>query len=104
GVWRRGPGSIMTARLLAQDGFVYALCYDNDIYVLRARSGHLRSRIQLDHRLSQAAATTGEHLFRTPFTGATLVGLAFPALGEAGRFHLDAPGEWFTTAPVALAE
>ena len=101
-LWRQRTGSIMSARLLVRDDLLYALCYDNDIYVLRPRSGHLVGRVRLDHRLSLDGAATDDHLFVAPFTEGTVLGLAFPFLGMAGRFQLDTKGEWFTTRPVIL--
>jgi outer membrane protein assembly factor BamB len=99
-LWSQKTGSTVTARLLEVDDFVYVPCFDNYIYVLHRRSGHLRGRIRLDHRLSQDVAILGGHLFVTPFTEGSVVGLELPDLKVAGRYHLDAPGEWFTARPV----
>ena len=99
-LWRQRTGSTVTARLVARDDLLYAPCFDNDIYVLQRRSGHLLGRVRLDHRLSQDATVLGHHLFITPFTEGAVVGLELPGLQVAGRFHLEAPGQWFTSPPV----
>jgi outer membrane protein assembly factor BamB len=101
--WRQRTGSITGARLLVRDERLYVQCYDNDIYVLKAGSGHLVGRVRLDHRLSLDGGVTPDHLFVAPFTEGTVLGLAFPYLGMAGHFRLEAQGEWFTTRPVIVA-
>ena len=97
--WAQRTGSRVTARLLRRDELLYALCYDNDIYIFGERNGHLRARVKLDHRLAQDAALAGDRLFIAPYTAAAVVGLEMPALAIAGRFELDEQGEWFTTPP-----
>jgi len=97
--WAQRTGSRVTARLLKHDDLLYALCYDNDIYIFGAGNGHLRARVTLDHRLAQDAALAGDRLFVAPYTAAAVVGLELPALAIAGRFELDEQGEWFTTPP-----
>ena len=101
--WRQRTGSIVTARPRAIGGLLYVSCWDNDVYVLRERNGHLLGRARLDHRLSDEVAWQFEHLFVTPYTEGSLVALALPYLGVAGRHDLGVPGEWFTTAPVSAA-
>ncbi|HXH28423.1 MAG TPA: PQQ-binding-like beta-propeller repeat protein, partial [Candidatus Polarisedimenticolia bacterium] len=102
-LWRYDTGAITTARLFVRRPYLYALCYDNDIYILRARNGHLVHRARLGHRLDASAARSDHHLFVAPFTEASLVGLSLPGLRTLGRFALEVPGEWFTTAPVLVA-
>ena len=102
-LWRQRTGSITGARLLARDGLLYVLCYDNDIYLLKPRNGHLVGRVRLDHRLILDGVATDTHLFVAPFTEGTVLGLTFPALAIAGRFRLEAKGDWFTTRPVVMA-
>lgn len=97
--WAQRVGSRVTARLLRRGELLYALCYDNDIYIIGAKNGHLRSRVKLDHRLAQDGALAGDRLFVAPYTAAAVVGLELPALAVAGRFELDEQGEWFTTPP-----
>ncbi|MFQ5876884.1 MAG: PQQ-binding-like beta-propeller repeat protein [Acidobacteriota bacterium] len=102
--WRARTGAIATARPLAVGALLYLLCYDNDIYVLRSRNSHLLARVRLGHRLDLDPALTDEHMFVVPFAEASLVGLALPRLQPVGRYELDVPGEWFTTAPVAVSD
>jgi len=102
-LWRQRTGSITGARLLVRDDLLYVQCYDNDIYVLKPGSGHLMGRVRLDHRLILDGGVTNDHLFVAPFTEGTVLGLAFPYLGMAGRFRLEAQGEWFTTRPVIVS-
>jgi len=97
--WAQRVGSRVTARLMARDEILYALCYDNDIYLLGERNGHLKARVKLDHRLAQDAALGADRMFVAPYTAASIVGLEFPYLAVAGRFELNEQGEWFTTAP-----
>jgi outer membrane protein assembly factor BamB len=103
-IWKQRMGSKVTARLLERDGLIYALCFDNDIYVIDERHGHLATRVALDHRLQQDAAMAPSRIYVAPYTAASLVGLELPDLAEAGRFQLPAEGEWFTTSPVLSAE
>jgi outer membrane protein assembly factor BamB len=103
-LWRYDTGAITTARLLVQPPYLYALCYDNDIYILRARNGHLVHRARLGHRLDASAAVNDHRLFVAPFTESSLVGLSLPGLRTLGHFALEVPGEWFTTAPVVVAD
>ncbi|HEV8198822.1 MAG TPA: PQQ-binding-like beta-propeller repeat protein [Candidatus Polarisedimenticolia bacterium] len=102
--WAQRVGSRISARLVVRGEFLYALCYDTDIYLLGARNGHLRGRVHLDHRLAQDAALGEGRLFVAPYTAAALVGLEFPALAIAGRYDLNEHGEWFTTAPAFTSE
>jgi outer membrane protein assembly factor BamB len=102
--WTQRMGSKVTAKLLERDGMIYALCFDNDIYVIDERHGHLVTRVALDHRLAQDAALAATRIYVAPYTAASLVGLELPGLAEAGRFQLEAEGEWFTTSPVVSAE
>jgi outer membrane protein assembly factor BamB len=102
--WAQRVGSRISARLFVRGEFLYALCYDTDIYLLGARNGHLKGRVHLDHRLAQDAALGEGRVFVAPYTAAALVGLEFPALAIAGRYELNEHGEWFTTAPAWTAE
>jgi outer membrane protein assembly factor BamB len=102
--WLQRMGSKVTARLLERDGLIYALCFDNDIYVIDEKHGHLVTRVGLDHRLAQDGALAPTRLYIAPYTAAALVGLEMPGLAEAGRFQLETEGEWFTTSPVLSAE
>jgi outer membrane protein assembly factor BamB len=101
-LWSVRVGAIITARHFVTDRTLYVLSYDNDIYLLKPKSGHLISRVRLGHRLDIDAGLSTDHVFVVPFTEATLVGLALPALKVGGQFSLDVPGEWFTTAPLVL--
>jgi hypothetical protein len=83
---------------------LYALCYDNDIYVMRYRNGHLIGRLRLEHRLDRSGEISADHLLVVPYTASTLVELSLPGLRPGGRFVLDRPGEWFTTSPVVFAQ
>jgi outer membrane protein assembly factor BamB len=103
-IWSQRMGSKVTARLLERDGLIYALCFDNDIYVIDERHGHLVTRVALEHRLAQDAAIAATRIYVAPYTAASLLGLELPGLAEAGRFQLEAEGEWFTTSPVLSAE
>ncbi|HYV19216.1 MAG TPA: PQQ-binding-like beta-propeller repeat protein [Verrucomicrobiae bacterium] len=102
--WSQRVGSRVSARLVARGEFLYALCYDTDIYLLVAHNGHLAGRAHLDHRLAQDAAEGEGRLFVAPYTAAALVGLEFPRLAVAGRYELNEHGEWFTTAPTWAAD
>jgi outer membrane protein assembly factor BamB len=102
--WTQRTGSTVTAHMLALDPFLYVLCFDNDIYIVRLGNGHLTARVRMEHRLSQDAVVRGQHLYLAPYTEGTVIGLALPALGKAGRFALDARGEWFTTRPVVAGD
>jgi hypothetical protein len=102
--WAQRVGSRISARLVVRGEFLYALCYDTDIYRLGARNGHLKGRVHLDHRLAQDAALGEGRLFVAPYTAAALVGLEFPTLAVAGRYELNEHGEWFTTAPAFTSE
>src|SRR5262245_18268558 len=101
--WHQRTGSIVTARTRAIGGLLYVPCWDNDVYVLREHNGHLIGRVRLDHRLTGEVAWQFEHLFVAPFTEGSVVALALPYLGTAGKHDLGVPGEWFTTAPVPAA-
>jgi hypothetical protein len=72
--------------------------------VIDAHHGHLATRVALDHRLEQDAALASTRMYVAPYTAASVVGLELPGLAEAGRFQLEAEGEWFTTSPVLSAE
>ena len=102
--WRVRLGAISTARPIALKPFLYVLCYDDDIYVLNARNGHQLTRVRLGHRLDSEPLNTGSHLMVVPFTEAAVVGLALPRLQTVGRYALKVPGEWFTTAPLRVAD
>jgi outer membrane protein assembly factor BamB len=101
-LWTTRMGAVITARPFVTDRALYVLSYDNDIYLLKPKNGHLLTRVRLGHRLDVDAGLSNDHVFVVPFTEATLVGLALPALQIGGLFNLDIPGEWFTTAPVVL--
>ena len=102
--WRQRTGSIVTARTRVIGGLAYVPCWDNDLYVLREHNGHLIGRVRMDHRLTGEVAWQFEHLFVAPFTEGSVVALALPYLGTAGRHDLGVPGEWFTTAPVPAGD
>jgi hypothetical protein len=103
-IWSQRVGAVAMARLLHRDRYVYALCLDDDIYVIHRRNGHLLGRVRMDHRLSRDATVVGDHLFVTPQTEGSIVGLALPSLGVAGSYRLDSKGDWFTTSPVAVGD
>jgi len=103
-LWMMRTGAILTAPPFVLGPYLYLLCYDNDIYVLKARNGHLMTRVRMGHRLDVSSASAVDHLFVVPFTEAALVSLALPGLQAAGRYVLDIPGEWFTTAPVVIGK
>jgi outer membrane protein assembly factor BamB len=103
-IWRQRMGSIATTQMFASADFVYVPSWDNDIYVVRGGNGHMAARVRLDHRLSLDPALGSEYVFMAPFTEGSVVALSLPMLGLAGRFNLDMPGEWFTTAPVLAGE
>jgi hypothetical protein len=103
-IWRQRTGAIATASPMAAGEYVYVQCWDDDIYVVRARNGHLAARVHLDHRLSLEAVRAKDYLYVAPFTEGSVVALSLPGLTLAGKFNLDAPGEWFTTPPVVIGE
>ncbi|MBI1950524.1 MAG: PQQ-binding-like beta-propeller repeat protein [Acidobacteria bacterium] len=98
--WTTRTGATSSARSITRGPYLYVLCYDNDIYVLNKRNGHQLTRVRLGHRLDADPASLGDHLLVVPFTEASVVGLALPRLQTVGRFALEVPGEWFTTAPL----
>ena len=102
--WTTRTGATSSARSIARGPYLYVLCYDNDIYVLNKRNGHQLTRVRLGHRLDADPASTGDHLLVVPFTEASVVGLALPRLQTVGRFALEVPGEWFTTAPLWMGD
>ena len=103
-LWTVRTGALNTARPFVSAKVLYILSYDNDIYLLNAKSGHLLARVRLDHRLDVDVARTSDHLFVVPFTGASVVGLGLPGLQGGGQFDLHVPGEWFTTAPIVIGD
>lgn len=103
-MWRARTGAIVAARPFVRAPYLYLLCYDDDIWVLNARNGHLALRSRLGHRLDANAALSEHHVFVVPYTEGALVGLALPGLQAVGQYNLDAAGEWFTTAPVMAAD
>ncbi len=102
--WVTHTGAVCTARPMVRGPYLYVLCYDNDIYVFGKRNGHQLTRVRLGHRLDADAVVAQDHLFVVPFTEASVVGLTLPGLQKVGRFDLQAPGEWFTTAPLWVAD
>jgi putative pyrroloquinoline-quinone binding quinoprotein/putative pyrroloquinoline-quinone-binding quinoprotein len=102
--WVARTGAMCTARPVVHGPYLYVLSYDDDIYVFNRRNGHQLTRVRLDHRLETDATVARDHLLVVPFTEASLVGLALPALQKVGRFDLQAPGEWFTTAPLWVSD
>ena len=101
--WTARAAAWITAKPFASGKFLYTQCYDNDIYVLQARNGHLVARIRLGHRLVADPLSLVTHVVVAPSTEGSLVGLTLPGLRQAGRFDLGIPGEWFTSAPVGAA-
>ncbi|HUD73231.1 MAG TPA: PQQ-binding-like beta-propeller repeat protein [Dongiaceae bacterium] len=101
--WKQRVGSRVTARPRVVGDLLYVACWDNDFYVLGRKNGHILGRSRLGHRLSGETTLLGQLLFVAPATEASVVALELPYLGVAGRSELGAPGEWFTTAPVAAA-
>jgi hypothetical protein len=101
--WKQRVGSRVTVRPRVVGELLYVACWDNDFYVLGRKNGHILGRARLGHRLSGETTLLGEHLFVAPATEASVVALELPYLGVAGKSELGAPGEWFTTAPVAAA-
>jgi outer membrane protein assembly factor BamB len=102
--WVARTGAACTARPMVRGPYLYVLCYDNDIYVFGKRNGHQLTRVRLGHRLDADAVVAQDHLLVVPFTESAVVGLTLPGLQKAGRFELQVPGEWFTTAPLWLAD
>ncbi len=102
--WVARTGAACTARMLVRGPYLYVLCYDNDIYVFGKRNGHQLTRVRLGHRLDADAVVAQNHLLVVPFTEASVVGLTLPGLQKVGRFDLQVPGEWFTTAPLWVAD
>jgi outer membrane protein assembly factor BamB len=102
--WVTHTGAVCTARPMVRGPYLYVLCYDNDIYVFGKRNGHQLTRVRLGHRLDADAIAAHDHLFVVPFTEASVVGLTLPGLRKVGRYDLQAPGEWFTTAPLWVAD
>jgi hypothetical protein len=103
-LWRHSTrtGAACSVRPIPRDSYLYVLCFDNDIYVLNKRNGHQLTRVRMGHRLDSEPAATADHLLVVPFTEASVVGLFLPRLQTVGRFALDVPGEWFTTAPLLI--
>ena len=102
--WTTRTGATCSVHPIALGPYLYILSYDNDIYVLNKRNGHQLTRVRLGHRLDADPASTGDHLLVVPFTEASVVGLALPRLQTVGRYALEVPGEWFTTAPLWIAD
>jgi outer membrane protein assembly factor BamB len=102
--WTGRTGATCTARPVVSGPYLYLLSFDNDIYVFNKRNGHQMTRVRMGHRLEADATVAQNHLLVVPFTEASLVGLALPYLQKVGRFDLQAPGEWFTTAPLWAAD
>jgi outer membrane protein assembly factor BamB len=100
--WTTRSGATCSVRPIPRDAYLYVLCFDNDIYVLNKRNGHQLTRIRMGHRLDSEPAETADQLLVVPFTEASVVGLSLPRLRTVGRFALDVPGEWFTTAPLLV--
>jgi outer membrane protein assembly factor BamB len=101
--WKQRVGSRVTARPRVVGDLLYVPCWDNDLYVLGRKNGHILGRARLGHRLSGDTTILAGHLFVAPATEASVVALELPYLGVAGKSELGAPGEWYTTAPVAAA-
>ena len=102
--WVARTGAICTARPIVRGPYLYVLSYDNDIYVFNKRNGHQLTRVRMGHRLDADAVVARDHLLVVPSTEASIVGLALPGLQKVGRFDLQAPGEWFTTSPLWVAD
>jgi outer membrane protein assembly factor BamB len=102
--WSFRVGGDVTATPLAEGRRVYFLCYDNYLYVLKARSGHLLTQVRLSHRLSEDALRLGDALLLSPHTSGRISMLSLPALGLVAEFPLELAGDWFTTPPAAAGD
>lgn len=102
--WVARIGAESTAHPMIHGPYLYVMSYDNDIYVFNKRNGHQMTRIRMGHRLDSDAAILRDHVVVVPFTEASVVGLKLPGLQKVGKFDLKAPGEWFTTAPLWVAD
>ena len=102
--WVARTGAICTARPVVRGPYLYVLSYDDDIYVFNRRNGHQLTRVRMGHRLDTDAVVARDHLLVVPSTEASIVGLTLPGLQKVGRFDLQAPGEWFTTSPLWVAD
>src|SRR5207245_83600 len=86
-------GAILTASPFTLGPYLYLLCYDNDIYVLTARNGHLMTRVRRGHTLDVSSAHAVDHLFAGPFTAAAPVSLARRGPHASGRYAHRARAE-----------
>jgi outer membrane protein assembly factor BamB len=102
--WSYQVGGAITAVPFPQGDRICFLCYDNYIYVLKARSGHLLLRVRMSHRLSDDAFLGPKRIYLSPYTSARIVALTLPDLQRVGEYRLDLEGEWFTTPPVRAAD
>jgi len=102
--WRFPAGARCGVRPFGSDGKVYYPSYDNYLYALKARSGHLILRVRLSHRLSDDVLVGRDRIYLSPYTSARLTALSLPDLILAGEYRLDLEGDWFTTAPIHMAE
>lgn len=102
--WSYRVGGDIAAVPFADERRIYFLCYDNYLYVLKARSGHLLLKVRLSHRLGDDALWAADRLYLSPYTSARLVTLSLPELQLVGEYRLDVEGEWFTTPPVLAGE
>lgn len=103
-MWKYPSGARCAARPFALDGKVYYLSFDDYLYSLNSRSGHLILRVRLSHRLTDEVLVGGDRIYLSPYTSARLVALSLPDLVKAGEYHLELEGDWFTTPPLRMDE
>lgn len=103
-MWRFPAGARCGVRPFGSEGRVYYPSFDNYLYALKAKSGHLILRVRLSHRLSDDVLVGRDRIYLSPYTSARLTSLSLPDLILAGEYRLDLEGDWFTTTPIRIAE
>ena len=103
-MWRFPAGARCGVRPFGNEGRVYYPSFDNYLYALKARSGHLVLRVRLSHRLSDDVLVGRDRIYLSPYTSARLSSLSLPDLILAGEYRLELEGDWFTTTPIRIAE
>jgi outer membrane protein assembly factor BamB len=103
-MWRFPAGARCGVRPFAGEGRVYYPSFDNYLYALKVNSGHLILRVRLSHRLSDDVLVGRDRIYLSPYTSARLTTLSLPDLILAGEYRLELEGDWFTTAPIRIAE
>jgi len=98
--WSYRVGGEVTAAPFGMAGRIYFLCYDDYLYVLRARSGHLLQRLRMSHRLADDVLQRSDRIYLSAYTSARLMAFSLPDLGLLHEYKLELEGEWFTTPPV----